>query len=134
MVSASTGRPYTEMENAFRYRQRGFARSADCACNRAAANAGFEVLGGDATASRLSPAAESGSFLVLPLPEKRPDLSIDPETRRNADGGLTVDALRDLFPADIASSSEDAVAAQGDAATPGSGRVRVVGPTFLPDL
>lgn len=118
MVSAVTGRPYTEMPNAFRYRQPGAPASPGCGCGAAAASErGFTVIGGD---YRDRDGGETGT-------QERTAAIIAPSLRT--------------------SPAEDAPSARDDAETavradPPARRlddddeeraVRVVGPTFLPD-
>lgn len=135
MISAATGRPYTEMQNAFRYRERNFSRPADCSCSNEAGG-GYTVLG-EGQASAAQPTSQSPSILLLPMPTERPDPARDPETQRNLDGGLTVDALRTLLePVERPDFTADATVAPNirTSAAEETGRaVRVVGPRFLPD-
>jgi hypothetical protein len=116
MVSLGSGAPYSELPTAYLYKQAGTPRPAACGCGRAK---NFEILAGTPPADD---AVQSES--VIPMPSGRPDPAADPETLANADGGLDSEMLRRVLAAPKARS-----------ATPDGEdkKVRVVGPTFLPD-
>ena len=119
MVSASTGLPYSQMANAWRYRDAD-ARSAPGCGADSARERGFEVIGGSYRSDGVSDAA---STAAIPLPAGRPDPAEDPETLANREGGLTIETLRRLADPTAARKAGDR----------GEWPVRVVGPAFLPD-
>jgi hypothetical protein len=130
MVSAASGLPYREADNAFRYRQSSWERPASCGCG---VDRGFDVLAGErqweplgplegTTAAIERPEAtpptrqDSGSFVIREgLPAREP-AQLPPAP---AETELTEEAT---LPLDDAEAEEDA----------GERRIRLVGPTFLP--
>src|SRR5690606_32754028 len=101
MVSAATGLPYREMENAFLYRRPAASFPAGCGCGAAAAQGGAggcRSIGGDYAANE--PAGLTGAALAaeaaVPLPSLRPDAAEDPETLSSREGGLDAEALKRL--------------------------------------
>ncbi len=134
MVSASTGIPYREMDNAFLYRQPGASIPAGCGCGASAqGEPGFQTIGGDyaANAPATQPGPEDGDedgtvTAAIPLPSVRPDPAEDPETLSTREGGLDAEGLKKL------AAPPPAAAANPDA-HPREKHVRVVGPAFLPD-
>lgn len=121
MMSVSSGLPYTQMTNAWRYRDSN--AESGCGCGAAASrDRGFEVIGGSYTAD--TELTES----AMPLPDERPDPAEDPETLANRAGGLMLDRMRRL----AKPRADETVTPAGT--PPGTDRpVRVVGPAFLPD-
>lgn len=118
MVSIA-GEPYTALPTAFAYRDPKFTSPAGCACNPAK---DFAVIGGGEKKEEpgeTDPAETAQP--AAPIPWARPDPAADPETEANAAGGLTAERLRSLLEAEE-KPGED-----------GERRIRVVGPTFLPD-
>lgn len=134
MVSASTGRPYRELENAFLYRKPNASVPAACGCGAAAQGAqGFETIGGDyaangpANLSKGEGAVESETTTAaIPLPSIKPDAAEDPETLSTREGGLDAEGLKRLAMPSPAKSDSKA------GGKPGERQVRVVGPAFLP--
>lgn len=132
MVSAETGLPYREMENAFLYRRAGSAMPAGCGCETASgsmamqapAGRGFQVIAGDYQSGIVEDEPEEEpKTAAIPLPSDRPDPAEDPETLASREGGLDAAALKRL-----------ATPRRAPAADSGAERqVRVVGPVFLPD-
>lgn len=133
MVSAATGRPYREMDNAFLYRKPGASVPAACGCGAAAESAqGFQTIGGDYEANGAASLSEGEATVenetttaAIPLPSIKPDPAEDPETLSTREGGLDADGLKRLAtpPArPVAKATEQ----------PGERQVRVVGPAFLP--
>ncbi|MGE0499397.1 MAG: DUF2865 domain-containing protein [Rhizobiaceae bacterium] len=117
MVSVADGSPYTEMPVAFRYRDVNAARDASCGCNPVKY---FSIIAGEPRAP-----AEPAEQFMIPQPTPKPDAGADPETLANAEGGLTADVIRDRLrpkPAEEPKTSSTE-----------AGRIRVVGPAFLPD-
>src|SRR5690606_734638 len=99
MVSAITGLPYREMENAFLYRKQNASAVSGCGCGAGTATTaarGFEVIGGDygrGTAADAAP-SEEAPLPAIPQPAARPDPAEDPETLASREGGLDADALK----------------------------------------
>jgi hypothetical protein len=123
MVSA-TGEPYSGLPNAFRFREPDFRRPQGCGCNATAAGPrGFSVVAGERTGQEPD-AASAPAEPFVPLPSPRPDPAADPETLANRDGSFDAEAIRRLVrkPA----GDTETAAQEGR-------RIRVVGPTFLPD-
>lgn len=131
MVSLS-GVPYTDLPTAFSYRKAGFVRPETCGCG---VPKNFSVIAGDhSTAVTPDPlGAEEPPFetAFVPLPRQRPDPATDPETLANRDGGLDLAAIRHVIEA--AKADPAATASTVSLAPHGERRIRVVGPTFLPD-
>ena len=134
MVSAATGLPYREMENAFLYRKPGASVPASCGCGAAAQGAqGFQTIGGDYAANAPTGLPEEGvagetATAAVPLPSLRPDPAEDPETLSSREGGLDAEGLAKL--ATPLPARPAAGARAGEKA--GDRPVRVVGPAFLP--
>ncbi|WP_315920085.1 DUF2865 domain-containing protein [Mesorhizobium sp. SP-1A] len=114
MISTATGRPYDQLSSAYLYKRPNASIPRGCGCNAAK---DFKIIAGNPAAG----AAGGSSF--LPVPATRPDPAADSETLANAAGGLDAEALRELAakPADSPKSTAE------------DRRIRVVGPTFLPD-
>ncbi|TSE09572.1 DUF2865 domain-containing protein, partial [Mesorhizobium intechi] len=121
MTSSVTGRPYSELPTAYLYKQSNMSRPPACGCN-AAQN--FQIIGGNPPVPQQSPPATEAAPLV-PMPASQPDPGADPETLANRDGGLDRDAIKRL--------SAKPVTSPVSALPPEQRKVRVVGPTFLPD-
>ncbi len=125
MVSVSTGLPYTEMPNAFRYRG-GDARQSGCGCNMTAFYKEMqrrEALFNKASAGPGEDSDQDQSDAILTVhPSDRPDPGEDPETILNAQANLTADAIAAVA---SASSSERPVGSK-------LRQIRVVGPVYLP--
>ena len=137
MVSAATGLPYREMDNAFLYRKPGVSIPAGCGCGAAAQEArGFQTIGGDYAANEVPGLfGEPGpqdveATAAIPLPSEKPDPAEDPETLSSREGGLDAEGLKRLATPPPARS---AAKSSGDTERPGERQVRVVGPAFLPD-
>jgi hypothetical protein len=138
MVSLS-GRPYTALPTAFRYRQAGFVRPETCGCG---APKNFAIIAGDHAAPAdpaggADPVGEPApETAMVPLPRPRPDPAMDPESLANRDGGLDRAAILAVIGAmtpDPAPTASTADASAGPLAPSGERRIRVVGPAFLPD-
>ncbi|WP_296743752.1 DUF2865 domain-containing protein [Mesorhizobium sp.] len=122
MISSATGRPYSELPTAYLYKRANFSRPPACGCNAQAGN--FSIIGGNPPNPEQSqPEAEARPF--IPVPAGKPDPGADPETLANAQGGLDREAIRRL--------TTKAPASPVSALPPDQRRVRVVGPSFLPD-
>ncbi|MER8773742.1 DUF2865 domain-containing protein [Mesorhizobium sp. M0220] len=119
MTSSVTGRPYIELPTAYLYKQSDMPRPPACGCN-AAQN--FEIIAGNPPSPE-QPEAETTPF--IPVPVARPDPGADPETLANAQGGLDRQAIRRLAVKPVPSPTS--------LPPPEQRKVRVVGPTFLPD-
>lgn len=105
-VSARTGVPYTELPNAFLYRKTDYSRPQACGCNPPK---GFSVIAGGSYARQEQP----------------------PETASDGDAAGEPEAP-DLF-AEADAVEDETMTSSVDAEAPAERRVRVVGPTFLPD-
>ena len=138
MVSAATGLPYSEMDNAFLYRKPGVSIPAGCGCGAAAQEArGFQTIGGDYSANEvpgpfgMTEDRDATATAAIPLPSEKPDPAEDPETLSTREGGLDADGLRRL--ATPPPPARPVATAAAGTEKPGERQVRVVGPTFLPD-
>ncbi|MGD9913596.1 MAG: DUF2865 domain-containing protein [Rhizobiaceae bacterium] len=120
MVSVSDGQPYTTLPTAFQYRDPRVTRNAQCGCNP---QRNFSVIAGE-----LPPPMSQPVQPLIPQPVERPDPAADPETLANADGGLSLAAIRTLLKPREADTTKTA---SNEPARPT--RIRVVGPVFLPD-
>ncbi|OBQ75122.1 DUF2865 domain-containing protein [Mesorhizobium erdmanii] len=121
MASSTTGRPYAELPTAYLYKQTNVSRPPACGCN-AAQN--FQIIGGNPPPLQQSqPEPDAAPF--VPVPASKPDPGADPETLANMEGGLDREAIKRL--------SAKPVTPPVSAVPPEQRKVRVVGPTFLPD-
>ncbi|WP_027052007.1 DUF2865 domain-containing protein [Mesorhizobium erdmanii] len=121
MTSSATGRPYAELPTAYLYKQTNVSRPPACGCN-AAQN--FQIIGGNPPPPQQSqPETDAATF--VPVPASKPDPGADPETLANMEGGLDREAIKRL--------SAKPVTPPVSAVPPEQRKVRVVGPTFLPD-
>lgn len=121
MTSSVTGRPYSELPTAYLYKQSNLSRPPACGCN-AAQN--FQIIAGNPPNPEQSQ-PETNAAPVIPVPVSKPDSGADPETLANVEGGLDREAIKRL--------SAKPVTSPASALPPGQRKVRVVGPTFLPD-
>ncbi|MER9201959.1 DUF2865 domain-containing protein [Mesorhizobium sp. M0933] len=121
MTSSVTGRPYIELPTAYLYKQSDMPRPPACGCN-AAQN--FEIIAGNPP-TRAQSEANVESTPFIPLPVARPDPGADPESLANAQDGLDREAIRRLAVKPVPSPTS--------LPPPEQRKVRVVGPTFLPD-
>jgi hypothetical protein len=122
MISVATGRPYIELRTAYLYKNPQASVPQSCGCN---APRGFSIVGGvGGLATPSSQQMQSVSPSVSVVPTARPDPAADPETQANAEGGLDAETIRRL--------AQERSAAQ-DRKPENDRKVRVVGPTFLPD-
>lgn len=121
MTSSVTGKPYSELPTAYLYKQSNMSRPPACGCN-AAQN--FQIIGGNPPNPQQSQ-PETDAAPLVPVPASKPDPSADPETLANREGGLDREAIKRL--------SAKPVTSPVSALPPEQRKVRVVGPTFLPD-
>ncbi|TPM36046.1 DUF2865 domain-containing protein [Mesorhizobium sp. B2-3-5] len=121
MTSSVTGRPYSELPTAYLYKQSNMSRPPACGCN-AAQN--FQIIGGNPS-NPTQPQPEAAAAPFVPVPASKPDPGADPETLANREGGLDREAIKRL--------SAKPVTSPVSALPPEQRKVRVVGPTFLPD-
>lgn len=121
MTSSVTGRPYIELPTAYLYKQSDMPRPPTCGCN---AGQNFEIIAGNPPTPGQSEANVATTPFV-PLPVARPDPAADPETLANAEGGLDREAIKRLAVKPVPSPTS--------LPPPEQRKVRVVGPTFLPD-
>ncbi|MER9997898.1 DUF2865 domain-containing protein [Mesorhizobium sp. M0051] len=121
MTSSVTGRPYSELPTAYLYKQPDMSRPPACGCN-AAQN--FQIIAGNPpNPERSQP--ETDAAPIIPVPISKPDPGSDPETLANLQGGLDREAIKRL--------SAKPVTSPVSALPPDQRKIRVVGPTFLPD-
>ncbi|RNJ42814.1 hypothetical protein B5V01_16765 [Mesorhizobium erdmanii] len=121
MTSSVTGRPYSELPTAYLYKQSNMSRPPACGCN-AAQN--FQIIGGNPPPPQQS-LPETEAAPLVPVPASKPYPGVDPETLANREGGLDREAVKRL--------SAKPVTSPVSALPPEQRKVRVVGPTFLPD-
>ena len=122
MISTATGEPYTRLTTAYLYKQPHAPSAPICGCNAAG---DFRIIAGNPPAAPLPRPDVQAPPAFVPVPAMRPDPAADPETLANIEGGLDLDTLHRL-----------ATKPASDAAPPEPAeerKVRVVGPTFLPD-
>ncbi|APH72288.1 DUF2865 domain-containing protein [Aquibium oceanicum] len=130
MISMS-GVPYTELPTAFRYREAGYQRPPGCGCS--AATRSFSIIAGE-TAPPMSIGPVPLQEPVVPRPAARPDPAADPETLANLQGGLDAAAIRKLLGGENSGSELTASVSAPTTLPPvEERRIRVVGPSFLPD-
>lgn len=121
MTSSRTGRPYSELPSAFLYKRPDQPLPQGCGCN-AAQN--FKIIAGNPPIAQPEANAGSGSRF-LPTPTDKPDPADDPETLANAAGGFDTAIMKQMVKKpDVSPVS---------VLPPEQRRIRVVGPTFLPD-
>lgn len=119
MISARTREPYTEMPNAFAYRNAGAPMSKACSCNmRAFYN---EMQRREAILNGTGTGDEAVTTWVRPF--NRPDPGEDPETVVDAEMRLTSEDVAAVL---AASANERPLSEARQ-------NVRMVGPAFLPD-
>ncbi|RWM07075.1 DUF2865 domain-containing protein [Mesorhizobium sp.] len=122
MTSSVSGRPYSELPNAYLYKQPNYSRPPACGCNAQAEN--FSIIAGNPPEPEQSqPDSEATPF--VPVQPSKPDPGADPETLANAEGGLDREAIKRL--------TTKAPVSPVSALPPEQRKVRVVGPAFLPD-
>jgi hypothetical protein len=119
MTSSVTGRPYSELPTAYLYKQPETLRPPACGCN-AAQN--FEIIAGNLPSPEQTE-ADVETKPLIPVPVANADQGADPETLANVEGGLEREAIKRLAVKPSPTTLPP----------PGRRKVRVVGPTFLPD-
>ena len=122
MTSSVTGRPYSELPTAYLYKQSNMARPPACGCNAQAQN--FEIIAGNPPSPEQSE-PDAATTPIVPAPGGKPDPGADPETLANAEGGLDRAAIKRL--------AQKPTTSPVSALPPEQRKVRVVGPSFLPD-
>jgi hypothetical protein len=129
MVSAVTGVAYSEMPNAFRYRQPDAAIAPGCSCTASASpERGFTIIGGDhGSGLPQDEAFGDAAQAPIPVPPGKPDPAEDPETLSSREGGLDAAALKRLATPPRRQQPQPTNGNDEDRS------VRVVGPRFLPD-
>jgi hypothetical protein len=124
MVSAASGKPYTQMPNAFAYKQG--ERAETCSCNRPQS---YEVVGGREDAVRTSALAAQPAG-----PGSAGEAAAPPATVQSQGSFVTLSAPAAEAAEPPAAASEDEEEAELPPEREMDGRpVRVVGPVFLPD-
>lgn len=119
MISARTRQPYTEMPNAFAYRNAGAPMSKACGCNM---DAFFKEMQRREAMLNGAGAGEA-PVTTWVRPSNRPDPGEDPETLIDAEMRLSSEDVAAVL---AASTSERPLTSDRQ-------QVRIVGPTFLPD-
>jgi hypothetical protein len=107
MLSAATGRPYSELSSAYRYKRPDIERSSACGCNAARP---FSIIGGTSsrrTATSLESLTGSPSILTEPSQPEAESL-----------------AAQTTIPQSVSETTER---------VSGKHKIRVVGPRFFPD-
>nr|WP_318011194.1 DUF2865 domain-containing protein [Mesorhizobium sp. ES1-1] len=120
MTSSVTGRPYSELPTAYVYKRSDISRPPACGCN-AAQN--FEVIAGSPPSGTSEPPADGSPSILTPVSD--PDPGADSQTPANMQDpldGATIERV-----------SVGPVASPVSTLPPEQRKVRVVGPTFLPD-
>jgi hypothetical protein len=117
-----TGSKYMTTPTAFQYRVNGARSTPGCSCEAAQEEAQSKPLGADASEPVVTKKDKRAKQWIA-LPQGRPDRLIDPETLANLRGGLTAETLGGLL------GTPDGTAAT---ASLEPGRIRVVGPEYLP--
>ena len=116
-----TGSTYMSSPNAFKYRVNGARSTPGCTCQAAEAEAMSKPEPQELTAADAKKAKKAKKW--LPSPGARPDWMTDAETAANLRGGLTFDQIGDFL------GKPDGA---GATASLEPGKVRIVGPAFLP--
>jgi Protein of unknown function (DUF2865) len=116
------GTKYMSTPTAFQYRVNGARSTPGCSCQAAQEEPQSKPLDAEAAAPVIDKKDKRFKQWIA-LPQERPDRLIDPETMANLRGGLTTETLGGLL------GTPDGTAAT---ASLEPGRVRVVGPEFLP--
>lgn len=115
-----TGATYMSTANAFKYRVNGARATPGCSC-QAVQDVNAEPEAEAVEIAEAKPDKKTKKWIAVPLP--RTDWVIDPETRANLRGSLTAGQLGDFL------GTPDGT---GATASLEPGRIRVVGPAFLP--
>lgn len=118
MMSTASDEPYAEMSTAYLYRSADAERPPACGCGKLATEQNFSIIAGEGSAATEVVQAKP----EIPRPWPRPDTATDPETLANRDGGLTSEQVAELLKPRLTKRLPA-----------GERKVRVVGPTFLPD-
>lgn len=115
------GAEYMSTPTAFQYRVNGARSTPGCTCQAAQEEAMTKPLDGEDTEAPVAKKDKRGKWIATP--QARPDRFADPETIANLRGGLTTETLGGLLGTP-----------NGTAATASlePGRIRVVGPEYLP--
>lgn len=114
------GTAYMSTPNAFRYRAIGARSTPGCTCQGTQEVQSTPVEGEDEL-TNADKDAKPAKWIAVP--QARPDQFMDSETIANLRGGLTTEKLEDLL------GKPDGT---GATASLSQGKIRVVGPTFLP--
>lgn len=117
-----TGTRYMSTPTAFQYRVNGARSTPGCTCQAAQDEAMSKPLDTEATETT-EPKKSKRPKKWIALPQERPDRFADPETLANVRGGLTSQTLGGLLGTPDGSSATASLE---------PGRIRVVGPEFLP--
>jgi hypothetical protein len=117
-----TGKTYMSSPNAFKYRINGARSTPGCSCQAAEAEAMSKPEAEELAAEDAKRSKKAKKW--LPNPEARPDWMTDAETAANLRGGLTFGQLGDFL------GKPDGA---GATASLEPGKIRIVGPAFLPE-
>lgn len=118
MMSTITDEPYPELGTAYLYRRADVERPQACGCGQLATEQNYSIIAGIGSAA----VEESLAAPLIPRPWTRPDLTMDPETLANAEGKFGTRQIREILKPKVVKRPPAA-----------ERKVRVVGPTFLPD-
>lgn len=123
MVSVAANVPYSELPNAFNYREKF---DPECSCRSNTGNL-REIAGSSdfITEEQARTATVATTRPPVGIPVFRPDPGLDPETSANQAGGLTVETL-------LALAEGPDERDQQTISQEGGKRVRIVGPAFFP--
>jgi Protein of unknown function (DUF2865) len=117
-----TGQRYMTSPTAFQYRVNGARSTPGCTCESSQEEAISKPLDSE-DADLAGTKKDKRAKKWIALPQERPDRFADPETLANLRGGLTTETLGGLLGTPDGSSATASLE---------PGRVRVVGPEFLP--
>jgi Protein of unknown function (DUF2865) len=116
-----SGSTYMSSLNAFKYRINGARSTPGCSCQAAETEAMSKPEADELAIADVKKSKKTGKW--LPLPQARPDWLADKETMANLRGGLTFGQLGDFL------GKPDGA---GATASLEPGKIRIVGPAFLP--
>jgi hypothetical protein len=131
-VSVRTGIAYADLPNAFLYRKADYSRPAACGCNPPK---GFSVVAGGGYEPAVSERTVKASAAADAAPDAGLIEQVEPAAAAQAEEAPLADAVSeapDLF-AEAPAVETETVTSSVEDERPAERRVRVVGPTFLPD-
>lgn len=129
-VSTRTGRPYTELSNAFLYRKAGYTRPATCGCNPPR---GFSIVAGGNYTPR-KPAIAEAALRAAEAADAVAHADAATAGEEAAAGPVQTVASETVATEAVPPPVENtSITSSVEDAKPAERRIRVVGPTFLPD-